>query len=559
MKQLKRSVARLRHLAWYGWVGLSLVVVFWILNWGLDGLRTYWGFFPLWLGFCLLVDALVLRRKGTSLLTRNPRRYFGLFLFSALAWWLFELINARLGNWVYEGAESFSIVAFSLWATLSFTTVVPAVFGTAELVSTFPFIQKFGNGPAIRLTHATTLGFFITGLLMLVFMLIWPEVFFPFAWISVYFILEPVNVWIGRRTLAQYTAVGDWRPVFSIWIGVLVTGFFWEMWNFFSFPKWIYIIPYADWFHLFEMPMLGYGGYLPFGLELFALYNLITGFFIKKEDDYVLPISTPAPAHANLVYASIKRKKLLLDLYLPAGGQNPPFPLVVWVHGGAFRAGDKNDPTALPLVEAGFAVASINYRLSQEALFPAQLYDCKAAVRWLRAHASEYHLLAEKIGVWGASAGGHLAAMLGVTNNIEELEGKVGDCLEQSSAVQAVCDWFGPTNFLRMNDFPGSMDHDAADSPESELVGGPIQENPHLVAAANPITYVSKSAPPFLIMHGEDDPLVPANQSEILAAALRDNGIEIDLIMIPGMGHGFQGEEYIQPVVTFFEKHLVSG
>ena len=261
--------------------------VFWVLNWGLDGLRTHWGFFPLWLGYCLIVDALVLHRKGTSLLTRSSRRYAGLFLVSALAWWLFELINSRLQNWVYIGSDSFSPLVFALWATLSFTTVIPAVFGTAELVGSFSFIRKLKPGPRIVPNKRTTLVFFISGWIMLVLMLTWPRIFFPFVWLSVYFILEPVNVWLGNRNLATSTSGGDWRPVMALWLGVLITGFFWEMWNVLSFPKWIYQVPFVDWLHVFEMPLLGYGGYLPFALELFALYHLVIGLFGKKQDDYV--------------------------------------------------------------------------------------------------------------------------------------------------------------------------------------------------------------------------------------------------------------------------------
>jgi hypothetical protein len=267
-----------RKLPVYGWIGLILVGVFWGLNWGLPGLRTHWGFFPMWLGYCLLVDGLVYLRRGASLLRREARKYIGLFALSAPVWWLFELINLRLQNWRYQGIEHFHPLVYWLWATLSFSTVIPAVFGTAELVSTFGWLQRLGKaGPRLRPDRFTTLAFFCTGLLMLALMLVWPRLFFPFAWLSLFFILEPVNVWIGHRTLADHTQHGDWRPVIALWVGVLITAFFWEFWNYFSYPKWIYDIPWGDCCKIFEMPLLGYGGYLPFALELFAFYHFFSG------------------------------------------------------------------------------------------------------------------------------------------------------------------------------------------------------------------------------------------------------------------------------------------
>jgi hypothetical protein len=270
----------------HGWIGLCLVALFWILNWGLTGLRTQWAFFPLWLGYCLVIDALVLARSRTSLLHRNWTKFIGLFIASAPVWWLFELANGRLQNWHYEGAEAFSTGQFWFWAAINFTTVIPAVFGSAELVQTF--LPKRIRGPVIRPTKPVTLGFFLSGWAMLVLMLAWPRVFFPFVWISLYFILEPLNIWLRHRSLSEWTRYGNWRPVVALWLGVLLTAFFWEMWNFLSFPKWVYLLPWGNWLHIFEMPLLGYGGYLPFALELFALYHLLAGLFGGKRTDYVI-------------------------------------------------------------------------------------------------------------------------------------------------------------------------------------------------------------------------------------------------------------------------------
>lgn len=273
----------------HGWLGLGLglVILFWVLNWTLPGARTHWGFFPLWLGYCLAIDGLVFLRSGTSLLTRSPKKYIGLFLVSAPVWWIFELLNIRTQNWTYIGAEIFTPFEYFFWTTVSFTTVIPAVFGSAEFFASFDFMKRIKRGPVIGTDGRTTASFFALGWVTLALLLLYPKIFFPFLWLSIYFILEPLNVWLKNRSLAYSTAKGDWIPVLALWLGVLLTAFFWEMWNFYSYPKWIYHVPYADWFHIFEMPLLGYGGYLPFALELYALYHLVIGFFGDKDSDYV--------------------------------------------------------------------------------------------------------------------------------------------------------------------------------------------------------------------------------------------------------------------------------
>jgi acetyl esterase/lipase len=254
----------------------------------------------------------------------------------------------------------------------------------------------------------------------------------------------------------------------------------------------------------------------------------------------------------DLAYVKEGHERQRLDLYLPAKADGP-VPVVVWVHGGAWQGGSKDRCPAVPFVGKGYAVASVNYRLSQHARFPAQIEDCKASVRWLRAHAREYNLDAEHIGAWGASAGGHLVALLGTTGGVKELEGKGGN-LDRSSRVQAVVDLFGPTDFLRMGG-----GHDKPDSPESRLIGGAIQENKDKAARANPIPYVKKDAPPFLILHGDRDPAVPLGQSELLSEALRKAGVEVTFRPIAGAGHG--GREFDSPanwklIEDFFDKHL---
>jgi hypothetical protein len=275
------------RFAVHGWLGLGLIAIFWPVNWLLPGTRSQWAFFPLWLGYCLTVDALVLSRRGTSLLTRSWRRYAGLFAVSAPAWWLFEAINWRTQNWHYLGSELHSSLATMVLSSLSFSTVIPAVFGTAELVASFDFVRRLGRGPVIGTGRRTTTFFFALGWVMFGLMMAWPLYFFPFVWLSVYFILEPVNVWLGHPSLARWTRNGDWRPVVALWLGALICGFFWEMWNYFSYPKWQYSVPGVSFLHIFEMPLLGYGGYLPFAMELHALYHLVAGLLGQKAGDYL--------------------------------------------------------------------------------------------------------------------------------------------------------------------------------------------------------------------------------------------------------------------------------
>ena len=275
----------------HGWLGLGLVVTFWVLNWAMSGLRTHWTFFPLWLGYCLTVDALVFIRKGNSMLTRHFKAYISLYFLSIPTWWIFEILNLRTQNWFYIGREFFTDFQYFIFASISFSTVIPAVLSTAELVGTFEWLGRIRLGRPIVPTRPTLLCIFSSGWFMLILLLIWPQYFFPFLWLSLYFILEPLNMWLGNRSLLQYTAKGDWRPVLALWLGCLICSFFWEMWNFYSFPRWVYRVPVVDFLHIFEMPLLGYLGYLPFSLELFAITHLIIGLFKGKRNQDFIQIS----------------------------------------------------------------------------------------------------------------------------------------------------------------------------------------------------------------------------------------------------------------------------
>ena len=267
-----------RRSAWWcaqGWLGLVLLAVCWPLNWTLPGMRTAYLFFPLWLGYILVVDALVLGRTGTSLWTRSRRDFVLLFVASSPVWWLFEVINDRTGNWEYLGSNTFTQLEYYALCTLSFSTVMPAVFETAELVRSFLSTGRFADGPRIQPTRALNLGLVLAGISMIGLTLAWPKYCYPFVWTSLVLLLEPLNRWLGRAHLLQHLQHGDWRPVISLSLGALICGFFWEMWNYYSYPKWVYHTPGAQFLHVFEMPLLGYAGYISFALELYSLKNFL--------------------------------------------------------------------------------------------------------------------------------------------------------------------------------------------------------------------------------------------------------------------------------------------
>lgn len=255
----------------------------------------------------------------------------------------------------------------------------------------------------------------------------------------------------------------------------------------------------------------------------------------------------------DIEYAKVEGQPLLMDIYIPEG-VNQPLPVVVWIHGGGWKSGSKeNCHPALFLLSYGYAVASINYRLTGIASFPAQLEDCKSAIRFLRANGAKYNLKTEKIGVWGSSAGGHLSALLGTTGDIKEFD--KGDYLEFSSKVDAVCDYFGPSSLGSM---PGSSSPNV-NSPEKLLIRqgpGDIKEK---AKRASPVNYVSSNSAPFFIVHGEDDKVVPVVQSKILYDALLKAGVEVQIHIIKGAGHGgpeFTKPDVIEKVVSFFDRHL---
>ncbi len=269
------------------------------------------------------------------------------------------------------------------------------------------------------------------------------------------------------------------------------------------------------------------------------------------------PYSSRAPVTVipNIVYSTPNGSPQRLDLYLPAGAEGP-VPVVVWVHGGGWVAGSKDRTHASRLAERGYAVASINYRLAQEAVFPAQIEDCKAAVRWLRANAEKYGLDPTRIGAWGSSAGGHLVALMGTSGGMSKLEGKGGN-KEYPSRVQAVCDWYGPADFIAWYEMFGLT---GGNNPVTKLIGGSFEEKRDTAILASPTTHVTVDDPPFLIMHGDLDPVVPLSQSLILRDDLKAVGVEVKLKVVRGAGHGgsqFQSRQNQKLVDDFFDLHLM--
>ena len=291
-------------------------------------------------------------------------------------------------------------------------------------------------------------------------------------------------------------------------------------------------------------------------LTLILFFVVATLVLIQRRGAAETPkVPDGVTVYRDVAYVTNGHERQKLDLYVPDTGEN--LPLIIWVHGGAWRGGDKTHYNPKEYLKAGYAGASINYRLSQHAVFPAQIEDVKAAVRWLRANAETYRFDPNRFAAWGSSAGGHLVAMLGTTGDVAEFE--VGENLGVSSRVQAVVDYFGPTDFLQMDahSLPDGLVHDAPDSPESQLVGGPIQEHKDRVARANPITYVSKDDPPILIIHGDQDKLVPYHQSVLLHDALAEADVTVTFYKVEGGGHGwFKDPKVPELTKAFLEKHL---
>ena len=261
-----------------GWVGTALIGVGWPLAWYRPaGFQFWWenSFFLLWFGYVLVVDGLNWKRSGTSLFGRSPHAFAGLFLLSIPGWWLFEFFNRFLQNWHYLFNRPVGSLEYVLRASVHFSIVIPAVMETAELWRSSSFLSASGSWRRFAVTRARVLRCLFLGIAMLAAVMVFPRYCFPFIWVALYLIFDSINYLRGSPSLFRFLEQGNWRPLLDLALGALTCGFFWEMWNYYALPKWVYTVPFVDVLHVFEMPLLGYLGYLPFGLEVFALYILL--------------------------------------------------------------------------------------------------------------------------------------------------------------------------------------------------------------------------------------------------------------------------------------------
>jgi len=279
-------------------------------------------------------------------------------------------------------------------------------------------------------------------------------------------------------------------------------------------------------------------------LAIVALLLVVTAW--RSESEIVI--------ERDLAYGKVADTELNLDLAMPKTGAGP-FPAVVFLHGEGWRAGNRQQMNHFieGMARLGYVGVTVEYRLVPTALFPAQVEDCKAAVRWLRANAKKYRIRPDRIGVVGFSAGGHLASMLGVTRKEDGFEG-VGGNPEQSSRVQAVVSFFGPTDFSA-RDWPKDLEDEVI----APFLGGTFADKADSYKRASPVNYVTVDAPPFLFLHGTDDKLIPIDQSRRLSEKLKTVGVPTQMVALEGEGHGFtdaNNQKSMQRMLDFLSEHL---
>lgn len=298
---------------------------------------------------------------------------------------------------------------------------------------------------------------------------------------------------------------------------------------------------------------------------LIATFSVFTSVLFSQTA--LVDLSNNKRKWLDIPYANLSPAEKL-DIYLPDDGDGP-FPVIISIHGGGFMFGDKADEQLNPMLKGlnhGYAIVSINYRMSGEAIFPANINDVKAAIRWVKANAAEYKFSPKRIALWGGSAGANLAALAGTSGDVKELEDMSMGNANQSSRVMAVVDWFGPTNFLLMDEQlketgNGKPDKSEANSMLSKVLGQKITEIPEKVKMANPESYITSDDPPFLIQHGTKDPIVPTQQSVLFYEKLvKVLGKEkVTLHLLEGVHHGgkeFETPENLQIVFSFLDKIL---
>jgi hypothetical protein len=266
-----------RKLPIYGYVGIVLIIVPWTLSWARINPFFRYTFFPLWFGYITTMDALVFWRRGTSWFTRGGWKILQLFIFSSLFWWAFEAANLPVQNWHYVLDQRYSLAAYIVLASLDFSIVLPAVLETAELVSSFrrlqPQLAPSDPGPRAPLWVRALI--LMAGIISCVAPVLWPAQTFYLIWVALVLLLDPINNTFRRKSTLGHIFARDWRFLVMLPLSGLICGFFWEMWNWLALPKWYYTLPYVGFGKIFEMPLLGYLGYLPFALELFAMYQFL--------------------------------------------------------------------------------------------------------------------------------------------------------------------------------------------------------------------------------------------------------------------------------------------
>ena len=292
---------------------------------------------------------------------------------------------------------------------------------------------------------------------------------------------------------------------------------------------------------------------IPLSARIFVLLSILFASEISHGQDKK---EGEVEKHLDLPVATVGETELKLNLFVPTSVSNPP--LVIYIHGGGWRNGSYQKNLVPWMPEHGFALATIGYRLTKVETFPAQIHDVKAAVRWLRAHAGKYGYNAEKIGVCGTSAGGHLAMLVGMSGDVADLEGAVGDHLDEDSRVQAIVNYYGPSDFvLRSKTQPSKTEEPSGGA--YQLLAGKASEQPEKSKAASPVYHVTPDDPPLLTLHGTDDPTVLLDQAERIRDVYEEAGLEVEDYPIQGAKHGggvfFSGKNR-ERVVTFFEKHL---
>ncbi len=276
----------LDRLPLYTYLGLALNILAWISSWARIGPWNH-TFFPLWFGFILLLDGLNVARRGTSPLARGPLRFAALFLFSSPFWWIFEALNSPAQNWHYRLDGTYSGLTYNILASISFSTVLPAVMEMTELLASFKILRPRLAPPTVgpRLSRRAAGLSIAAGLVMAALPLAFPRYAYPLIWGCLILILDPINNRAGRKSAFGHLLARDWRFLVVLPLATLCCGFFWEMWNYYALPQWFYTTPFVDAApHLFEMPLPGFIGYLPFGVELFAMYQFALLVLGRRKD-----------------------------------------------------------------------------------------------------------------------------------------------------------------------------------------------------------------------------------------------------------------------------------